>query len=471
MELLPSSYASLPSEPGVYCFLNESGAILYVGKAKDLKARVSSYFQPGAVLGTKTSVLVHQTKKVKIVRVETEVESLLLEAFYIKKYSPKYNVRLTDNKSYPLIRITVKDAFPKILLARRVDDPTSAYFGPYPNAGAVKLVLRIMRRIFPFQSVFNHPKRVCLYNHLGLCPCPPVHNTIADKKEYKKNIRRIIKVLEGNVRLILNELEKERNAASVSEDFESAQKVQKQMNAMSVITQRVTRPVEYEANPNLREDQRQKELYALQNLLRQKGVPVQFPQKIECYDISNIQGKYATGSLVVFIQGEKESAFYRRFRIRRENAPNDFAMMHEVLTRRLKHDEWKFPQLIVVDGGKGQITSALQAIGEAGISIPLIGLAKREETIIIPNPKFETRNSKQYQNTNDRNTKRFKHSKIQNLDLFRASKLDIRNFVEVSLPKNSPALLLLMRIRDEAHRFAITYHRNIRSKGSIFENK
>jgi excinuclease ABC subunit C len=345
---------------------------------------------------------------------------LLLEANLIKKYQPKYNIKLTDGKAYPLIRITIKDKYPKVLVARKSNDPHSLYFGPFPNATAMRLVLKTVRRIFPFQSVINHPNKPCFYYHLGLCPCPGVLND----KEYKKTIRHIIKFLSGQTKSVINDLEKERNVLSKNQQFEKAAEIQVKIDAINLVTSKFYLPFEYEKNPNLREDIRNKELELLKNELVSKGTVVKKLDRIECYDISNTAGKNATGSMVVFINGEKDPSFYRKFKIRGtyNDLPNDFAMMEEVIQRRLQHKEWESPDLIIVDGGKGQISSALKALELENLKIPVVGLAKQEEIII----------------TSD--------------------------FKEIKLPKDSRHLLLVMRIRDEAHRFAITYHKKLRAK-------
>lgn len=367
-------------------------------------------------------MLVSQINDVKTIRVESEIESLLLEANLIKKYKPRYNIRLTDGKAYPLIRITVKDEYPKVLVARRSEDPKSLYFGPFPNSGAMRLVLKTIRRIFPYQSVVNHPNKPCLYYHLGLCPCPSVF----EDRHYKKTIKHMVSFLEGKTGKVLKDLENERDLFSKNLEFEEAAKVQKQIDSIALITSKFYKPSEYETNPNLREDIRQEELFELKEELNKNGVGVRNLSRIECYDISNTSGKNATASMVVFKDGEKDSSSYRKFRIRGfyNGKPNDFAMMEEVIKRRLKHDEWETPDLIVVDGGKGQISSALKSLREENSHIPLVGLAKREETII----------------TSD--------------------------FKEIRLPRDSKQLHLVMRIRDEAHRFAITYHKKLRSKNS-----
>ncbi len=417
-----------------------------MGKSKNLKSRVSSYFTNPNNLGEKTQILVSQIAKIKIVEVESELESLLLEAHYIKKYEPRYNVKMTDGKQYPLIRITLKKDYPAILFARRPDDKNSVYFGPYPSSSSVKLVLKTIRRIFPFVSVENHSKRVCLYHHLGLCPCPVVFDSPKLKKDYRKSIYRIINILEGGSRKVQKELEKERDKVSKSEDFETANILQKKVQALNYIAQPVHSPFEYEFNPNLRSDLRSKELEDLRKILNHNGYSIQNRlNKIECYDISHIQGTNTTASLVVFINGEKESSLYRRFKVKLDKTPDDFASMREVLTRRFKHLEWEYPDLLIVDGGKGQVSAALDVFKENDISIPLIGLAKRIETIVIPleHPLVIDEHS---------------HNR----------KIDPKNrFREVVIPHSVGALQLLQRIRDEAHRFAITYHRTLRSKKFI----
>lgn len=422
-----------------------------MGKAKNLKKRVSSYFQNSKNLLEKTKILVSQIKKIRSVIAESEIQALLLEANYIKLYKPKYNAKLTDDKAYPRIRITYKDKYPKVLISRRNNDKKSLYFGPFPNSSSVRLVLKTIRRIFPFQSVANHPNKICLYNHLGLCPCP----SVLKDKEYKKNIQHIITFLKGDTKKVISNLEKERAVLSKLEEFEKAEALQRKIEAINYVTNPSYIKFDFKINPNLDEDLRYKELLDLKEALLRRNVSVKNLERIECYDISNISGTNATGSMVVFTNGDKDSSQYRKFKIKYiEKVPNDFAMMQEVLRRRLSHKEWSFPDLMIVDGGKGQVSAALNAIAameqfsNETIDIPVIGLAKREETIIIP----ITRHSGESQlNRGD--------SRISSEN----------NFVEISLPKNSSALHLIMRIRDEAHRFAITYHRKLRSK-SFFQN-
>lgn len=377
-------------------------------------------------LGPKTQALVSSISKIKTIIVNSEIEAFLLEANYIKKYKPKYNIKLLDDKAYPMISINIKDDYPKVLIVRRSTNKNSIYFGPFPNGTkALKTTLRIIRKIFPYQSIPNHPKRICLYYHLGLCPCPPVFKSSEFKKEYKKTIKHIINFLNGNTKKIIKDLSHERDALSSNENFERADEIQNRILAIQLITGPSYKIDLDNINPNLAEDLRRKELNELREILNKNGVTVKYLERIECFDISNISGTNATGSMVTFTDGEKNGDWYRKFKIRTLKTPNDFQMMEEVLRRRLAHKEWPYPDLLIVDGGKGQISSALKALNNFNLNIPLVGLAKREETII----------------TSD--------------------------FKEISLPKNSAALKLVMRIRDEAHRFAITYHRKLRSNGFL----
>lgn len=410
-------YQFLPAASGVYLFEDSEGRVIYVGKANNLRERVKSYFRDYTLL-PKTRALVGEATKVSFIEVLSEIESLLLEANLIQKYKPKYNVRFMDGKAYPFIRITIKDKYPKVLYSRRILDKRSSYFGPYPNIGTVRQILKTVRRIFPYQSVVNHPKRPCLYYHLGLCPCPEIFKDPL----YKKNIKHIADFLEGKTKRVLKDLEKEKKILVENEEFEKADVLQKKINSIYQITKPVNQPYYYELNPNLIADIRRTELIKLKDVLTKEGLKIRLPKRIECFDISTIGGKFATGSMVVFISGEKTPAQYRRFRVRiKTPKSNDYLMMAEVIKRRFMHKEWGFPDLLVVDGGKGQVSTAIGVLKEVGLDVPVVGLAKRLESIITP------------------------------------------DFKSVNLDRRSPALQLIMRIRDEAHRFAITYHRKLRS--------
>lgn len=396
--------------------------MIYVGKAINLKKRVSSYFKTKD-LGEKTNQLVSQINKIKIIPVSSELDAFLLEERLIKKYKPKYNLKLQDDKYFFSVKITIKDKYPKIFLVRKELEDGSKYFGPYTNSSSLKTTLKIIRKIFPYQNVINHPNKLCFYNHLGLCPCP----YITKDSNYKKNIKYIINFLNGNTNKIVKQLEKERDSYSYKEDFEQAKIIQNKINAINNISLPIHKPREYEENPNLKFDVINNQLNQLKDILNTNKIFVKDLIRIEAFDISNISGKHAVGSMVVFINGEKNTSLYRRFKIKGDynDKPNDFIMLQEIIERRLKRKEWQTPSLIIIDGGKGQVSSVLKVLKKLEFNIPIIGLAKREETIISS------------------------------------------NLNEIKLAKNSTPLLLIMRIRDEAHRFAITYHKKIRSK-SIF---
>ena len=424
MEVSQSHYQRLSENPGVYLFLDEEGEVIYVGKAKNIRKRVSSYFTKKSGQGPKTKVLVSKINRIRTVNADSELESLLLEANLIKEYNPKYNARLTDGKSYIRAKIAIGERIPKVLFARTEVDKKAIYFGPFPSSSDLKIVFKIIRKIFPFQSVINHPRRFCLYYHLNLCPCPPMFENDGQIKDYKKNINHIVQFLNGQTKKIIKELEEERDELGEIEKFEEARNIQNKIDSIKIVTSAPRNPFEYVINPNLSSDLRSKELKELIKVLKINGIFVKNLRRIECYDISNTSGTNATGSMVVFINGEKDPSSYRRFQIKRppKVIPNDFAMMREVISRRLTHPEWGKPDLIIVDGGKGQISSAKKAMLEQDEDIPIIGIAKREELLITSDFKI------------------------------------------IRLPKTSPALNLVKRIRDEAHRFAITYHRKLRGK-------
>lgn len=429
MNYLPSNYLSITQDPGVYIFKNDRDQILYVGKASNLKNRLSSYFQKGRELDEKTQVLVSQVSKIETISANSEIEAFLLEATLIKKYLPKYNIKLADGKTYYRLKITVKDEFPKILLTRNNDDNSAVYFGPFPSSSSLKLVLKTLRKIFPYISVKNHSNRICLYYHLGLCPCPVTLDNDEKKAKYKKDIKYIVKFLNGRISDVIKDIEVDRDLFSKDENFEKAMEAQKKINAIKIITSPFFKPFAFEVNPLLASELRIKEITDLKDYFVKHSVTIKNLTRIECFDISNTSGTNATGSMVVFTNGDKNTNLYRRFKIKNppKVIPNDFEMMREVIRRRLNHiGDWGMPSLIIVDGGKGQVSSAKKSIIESGLDIPLIGLAKKKELIVTT------------------------------------------DFLVLRLPRNSDALNLITRIRDEAHRFAIAYHRKLRSKATFF---
>lgn len=416
----------LPSKPGAYIFKNDKGVVLYVGKAKSLKKRVTSYFLNKNNLDSKTLLLVQEISKVDYIIVNSEIEAFLLEAELIKKYKPFYNIKLSDDKSYPYLKIS-SDRIPFLSISRKRDDLKAEYFGPYTDVTGLKIVLKLVRRIFPFQSVKNHPKKACLYHHIGLCPCVTVYPE--KLYDYKRNLKNLKKFLKGGKEEVIKSLQKLQKENIKFEEFEKASDIQKQIEKINLITSENYNPFRYQEVPDLYYQRIKSETDSLIEILSKYGLDIKDLRRIECYDVSNISGTDATGSMVVFENGDVSKKDYRRFKIRFKQTPDDFLMHKEMISRRVRHDEWEKPNLIVVDGGKGQVSSVLQVLNQNKYNVPLIGLAKREETIVVPE--------------------------------FKGNKLE---FMEIKLPHSTPGINLLRRLRDEAHRFAITYHRSLRRK-------
>ena len=425
--------SNLPTTPGIYIFRNQEKKIIYVGKAINIKKRVSSYFQKNLVIG-KTRQMIGQIVSIETVKTSSEFEALLLEARLIKKNQPKYNVIARDDKHPLYIKIT-SEVYPKITTVRREDDTKSTYFGPFPSSRTVRDTLRYLRHIFPFCTDKRIRKKPCFYSFIGLCsPCPNVVEQLSDedkaieKKRYRHNLNTIKRILSGKSTSVLQDLEKEMGKYAKQENYHAAAVVKKQLEKLRYLISPRFSPASYMENPNLYSDLREKELNSLAQLLE-----ISTPNRIEGYDISNIMGKEATGSMVVFTGGEKDANNYRRFKIKTKNTPDDFHMIREMLTRRLRHDEWDMPDLFLIDGGAGQVSTALGALKERGVNVPLVGLAKRFEEIIVP-----------------------------------IEKEDELGFKVIKIPIGSPALSLLQRIRDEAHRYARSYHHLLRKKKMMY---
>ncbi|HSX58041.1 MAG TPA: excinuclease ABC subunit UvrC [Candidatus Saccharimonadales bacterium] len=412
-------YKKVPTFPGVYLFKDKNKEVIYVGKAINLRARVSSYFQKN-LEQEKTRALVENIAYVDFIEVASDVEALLLEAKLIKQYQPFYNSRLKDDKDYLYIIFTKED-FPKITTGRKRDIENSyTYFGPFTTARAARDTLRIARRIFPFRTTCkSNSGRGCLSYHLGLCP--GVCAGVISRKDYRSSLKKLTSFLNGESNKLLTELSKEMIEASKKQDYEEALIVRNKISSIEKTTKRYEDIDKYLDGPEVLEGIYNSQLKDLAEELNLSRIP----QRIECYDISNILGKNSVGSMVVLIDGKISKADYRRFKIKTIEGINDPASMAEVLTRRF-HNNWDHPDLLVVDGGKTQLGAAVAVLDQLELSIPVIGLAKKNEEIYRPNEKKP-----------------------------------------LVLPKNSKALLLVQRIRDEAHRFAITYHRKLRAKSFL----
>ncbi len=434
MQFNLSSIEKLPDSAGVYLFKDLKGVILYVGKAKNLKKRVASYLRDVSNFDSKTAILVKKISKISIIKVESEFEALLLEAKLIKELQPKYNNIWKDDKHYIYLKITSEE-FPRILFSRKEDDLKATYFGPFPRSSIVKEVLTLIRKIFPYCTQNRNIKKPCFYTHLNLCnPCPAqiiqLKGDLRRKKkiEYLRNIKHIKMLLSGKLVKIRKYLKKEMKRYSEKNEFEKAALFRNKLQHLEYLTHDY-HPIEaYLENPQLLMEVREKEEEELMFILSPYFPNLRKIKRIECYDISNISGKQAVGSMVVFINGEPEKKFYRRFRIKSKDTPHDVAMIGEVLKRRLLHTDWGIPDLLVVDGGKPQLSAVLNILREFKNEIPAIGLAKEYEEIVIFQKK---------------------------------------SFRKLRLPKDNPALHLIQRLRDEAHRFARSYHEMLRLKSLL----
>jgi len=553
---LQATLAKLPTKPGVYLLKDDRGRVLYVGKAQSLRNRVRQYWQQsrGTQAPLRIESAMDRVADVEYTIVDSVSEALLLEATLIKRHQPRFNVRLKDDKSYPYIKITLGDDFPRIERTRKLPNDGSRYFGPYASASSVDEAMNLIRRLFPFRTCTIEIKegkpalpRPCLLYHIKRCQGPCIE--AISKDDYRADIEQVMLFLEGRQELVVRRLHEEMNAASQATDYERAADMRDKLRAVertmesqkmaafarteidvlgfarqgngaavqlfairegtiiardvfllenvgdstdgeamsafikqyysaaSSIPPRVLVPQLPSDSPDLvtflesrrgrraelavpqRGERRElmdlaarnaadvlardqarwladegKTLAALSELAGVLGLPSP-PLRIECYDISTIQGTNTVGSMVVFEEGRPRSGEYRRFRVKTVEGTDDFASHREVLRRRfyraLEAEEgvaeelrWRLPDLVVIDGGLGQVNVAREVLDSLGLhDMPAIGLAKEREEIFLPGINQP-----------------------------------------LILPSNSQALYLLQRLRDEAHRFAITYHRQLRAK-------
>ena len=530
----------LPESPGVYKFYSEDDILIYVGKAKNIKKRVTSYFTKNSGVNRKTLKLVSEISRIDFTVSNTEFDALLLENNFIKQNQPKYNILLKDDKTFPYILIP-KERFPRIIYTRKYDTSQGEYFGPFSSVVAMKNVLELVRKLYSIRTcnlllsesnIEQKKFKVCLEYHLGNCkgPC----EGLQDEKSYLEEIEQARNILKGRVSIVYQYFTNQMKAAASSMEFERAQRFKEKLDTLerfqskSLVVNRdltdidvftITSMIDYAyvnymqikegaiiysktlelkkkldedddellsiSAVELREQTRSSNRLILSNVpitvleenvenvvpqigdkkkllslsiknalelrkereifregkkskqkeiltILQKDLQLRtLPAVIECFDNSNIQGTTPVASMVRFVQGKPDKKGYRHFNIKTVEGPDDFASMKEIVSRRYKRliEELEpLPELIVVDGGKGQLSSACEALKELNIygQIPIIGIAKKLEEIYYPEDPLP-----------------------------------------LHISKKSPGLLLLQQIRDEAHRFAITFHRQKRSKGQI----
>jgi len=400
---------NIPHLPGVYIMKDASGEVLYIGKAKDLSKRVSSYFQEARPKTAKNMSLLEKVKSLDYVITSSEEEALIYEASLVKEKRPRYNVELKDDKSFPFLKISLGDKFPRLTITRKKIDDGSLYFGPYTKAKLLRNAVSILKNIFPLRICKNLPNEPCLAYHIGQCLGPCVNKI--DGKAYNEIVRQLVLFLEGKkIKLIVELTEKMKDFAD-KKNFEQAVVIRNRLSALLEVSDRKT--ADYSSWGNI--------ALKLKKILALPGVPL----KIEAFDVSNISGKEATGSMVYFNNGLPDKSNYRKFRIKNVKGVDDYAMIREVVARRykrLKEEGKEFPDLIIIDGGKGHLGAAYEELLKLNAGhISVIGIAKREE-------KIYTLGSRE--------------------------PLDIN--------RDSEILHFIQSVRDEAHRFALKYHHTLR---------
>jgi len=385
-------YENLPETPGVYIMKNSAGKIIYIGKAVNLRRRVESYFK--RTHDTRIEALVQEIKNIECKKTDSALEALILESKLIKLHEPKYNIKDKDGKSFLYVQIT-KEKFPRVLLVRGRELSKGFHFGPFISAGSIRMGLNILRKIFPWadHGNVNLIRKPCFNYQIGLCPGTCTH--AITKEEYAQNIKKLKIFFNGEKKKVIKILEKEMKIQGDSLEFEKAEKTKRQIFALQHIHDTA---------------------FAEKNEVITPGESKQY--RIEGYDVSNISGTSAVGGMVVFVDNKIAKDQYRLFKIKTIIGPNDTGMIYEVITRRFKNN-WPLPNLILIDGGLGQVNSAKKAMLDSGFTIPVIGIAKgksrKNNRFVGKIPKFTNKET-------------------------------------------------LIKVRDEAHRFSKNYHIMTRNK-------
>ena len=454
---LEAKLKELPREPGVYFHKDAQGKIIYVGKAAVLKNRVRQYFQKNRPNDLKTEALVAEIVDTDWTTVETEIDALFLESEMIKRYKPRFNVLLRDDKSQLFVRINMKDLYPYVSYTRWPQDDGAEYFGPYYNGWAVRKALRYLRRAFPYSVHATMPKRVCLQYHLGLCP--GVEEQKISSVDYKITLRKLMRYLKGERKALLRDIEQEMKAAAVRKDFEGAALKRNQLHDLKELQRQVLF-----SDREFLDISKDHALVELQQLLGLEKTPY----RIEGYDISHMSGTNNVASMVVATNGLADKAEYRKFKMQLPGN-NDFAHMHEVISRRFsgKHKDWPKPDLLLIDGGKGQLQSAVKALSEQGVIIPAVGLAKRLEEIIV-SKAFLAEHSVMKVLLEGASVNTVGEGKLYTLNRDGHTVIIIENedFYTIRIPHDSHVVKLVQRIRDESHRFAVSYHTHLKRAGA-----
>jgi len=450
---LEAKLKTLPLSSGVYFHKDITGEIIYVGKAAVLKNRVRQYFQSRRDMDVKTGALVAEIVDTDWIETESEIDALFLESEMVKRYMPRYNILLRDDKSQLFVRIDMKSEWPSIGFTRNPADDGAEYYGPYYNGFAVKKALRYLRKVFPYYT--KPPKqtdRPDLDVHIGLSP----HEGISSE-EYKTSLRKLIRYLEGGRKALARDIEKEMKLAAKLHDFETAAALRNKLRDLRELQSRIMF-----GDKEFLDISKDKALSGLVDLFGLSKIPV----RIEGYDISHMSGTNVVASQVVFMNGVSSRADYRKYKTKIERN-DDYANMHETLFRRFSEKNikaWGMPHFILIDGGKGQLDAALRALEDRGITVPIVSIAKREEEIIVHGTRS---------NINTAMLDAYRKDPAPGVFVERSGEYYIVNLHAGQMnasphSKNlrgssgqqtySDIVKLFQRIRDESHRFAVSYH-------------
>ncbi|MDO8497790.1 MAG: GIY-YIG nuclease family protein [bacterium] len=418
----------LPTTTGIYIF-KRAQEILYIGKSVNIKARVLSHIENSKLIAKEDSI-VQTSDRIEWIITDSEFKALLLESSLIQKYKPKYNSRWKDDKSYLYIKITIKDEFPKVLTTRKENDGLSLYFGPFSYLKEVEEIVKEMRKVFPFCTQKNISKRPCFYSKIKLCdPCPNTISLLLDREErkrmkaiYRKNIRHVITILNGNTDKVLKTLYRNLKELSQKQEYEKALTLRNRVHRFERLVNQRSFGLNYDDRFNTSAES----VESLKKLLIHFFPNLTSLHRIECYDISNLSQMDATASMVVLHDGLIQKSEYRKFKIKNLKLQSDFEMLEEVMKRRWNND-WEKPNLIVIDGGKPQVRIIDTTLGKLQIAIPFIGIAKHPDRLVIGQDHFPM----------------------------------------VRPSYNNPGFNLLRLLRDESHRFAKKYHVFLRDKKMV----
>lgn len=453
---LEKKLKTLPRSPGVYFHKSKSGEIIYVGKAAILKNRVRQYFQDSRSKDAKTLALVAEIDDTDWVETESEIDALFLESEMVKRYMPRYNVLLRDDKSQSFVRIDMKSDWPAVTLTRNPADDKADYFGPFYNGFALKKALRYLRRVYPFLTRQPSGYDSRLETQIGLSPDPK-----KGSDAYKADLKKLISYIKGNRKQLTRELERDMKTAAGLHDFEKATELRNKLRYMQELQRRVMF-----GDREFLDISKDKALGELADLLKLKATPT----RIEGYDISHMGGKNVVASMVVFTNGVSDRAEYRKFKTSERN--DDTANLYEAVWRRLGEKNlksWGTPDLLLIDGGKGQLDAALRASEARGQNLPIISIAKREELLLV----HATRS-----NIDTTRLDELLHSSSPDIFVERSGEYFLinlhptqqnasghsRNLRGAPSGQYSDIVKLFQRIRDESHRFAISYHSILKRK-------